>query len=115
MRTALTMADYKSLTADLARLKWDTTFDGFSTDDMVDRFYGEVPALIDHHVPRNRQGRTYAQPWVTAETARLRDSWNRAFRAWKCSGIKSALSHFLKLHEEFMQHCAGADHDYLGI
>ena len=101
-------ADYQGLIADLARFNWDALFSGGPADGMIDTFYDHLSTLINLHVPRRRKRRTYAEPWMTRETARLRNRRNRVHRAWKRSGTQPAWSHFLELREEYLQHCSAA-------
>lgn len=106
-------ADLVALSSALSTIDWDSLFQGCSVDDMVKHLYDRLSSLFERHIPKRKAKRVYSQPWMTAETARLRNRRNRSFKAYKRSGTPAALDRFLWLRTEYLKHCELAYQAYL--
>ena len=63
--------DYKSMREDLATLNWELEFEGLTTQQSWDKFYGKINGLIERHVPKKKYTTSKKIPWYGREIRTL--------------------------------------------
>ena len=63
--------DYDSMREDLATLNWELEFEGLTTQQSWDKFYGKINGLIERHVPKKKYTTSKKIPWYGREIRTL--------------------------------------------
>lgn len=108
-------ADIRGLATAIANTDWVTELSVDEPDSMAANFKDKFNNLLTEFVPQAspKRKRKYAQPWMNAETARLRNRRNRAFKAWRRSLTTTSWSIFVERRDEYARCVITTYADYL--